>query len=255
MSEIHPAPRTRLALDLPLVADALCVLDDRAGHYLQHVLRLRPGERIAVFSRADGEWLAQIASLDKRQVTLRILSPRRAAALPAPLTVCFAPIKGGRGETIIEKATELGAAALQPVITAHSIAAPMQPARAEAIAREAAEQCERVEWPRILPPLTLPQLLGQWPVSIPLLYGDERRESPPVTQFLLQPAPSAWATLCGPEGGFSAAEFALLRACSAAQAVSLGPRILRADTANITLAALTIAAWGDWNEAGDRARG
>lgn len=243
---MKPAPR--LAVDAMLAAGATLTLSGNPAHYLSHVLRLSIGAPVVVFNRTQGEWAAHVASLSKREVTLAITAQTRASATHTGLIACFAPIKGGRLETIIEKATELGAVALQPVITARTIVDKVNGERADAIAREAAEQCERTDWPEIRPALKFSQFLSQWPETIPLLYGDESGESAAITDVISAPPPVQWGVLSGPEGGFTPEEFAQLKRLPHARGVGLGPRILRADTALITLCALTLSAWGDWHQ-------
>ncbi len=295
-------PRHRLATDATLRAGAEIILEGNQAHYLTTVLRLAVGDRLAMFNRTDGEWLVRIADIAKKKLTVTVEKQTRLPARGINLIICFAPIKGGRLETIVEKATELGASVLQPVITSRTIVDKVNLERAEAIAREAAEQCERVDWPEIRPPVKLEKLLGDWPADVPLIYGDESGASgsiarllsgrnapeggePPLTpsfafgsgsrhKALRTPTsseessvafhgeprsegvseakgdiPPSWSILIGPEGGFTPEEFALLKRVNAAKGVGLGPRILRADTAVITLAALTLAAWGDWDQA------
>lgn len=267
-------PIPRLAVDMPLREGARLTLADHIAHYLTTVLRLKAGDSIALFNRTAGEWRATIAATGKKQVTLTIEECLRPpSARSHHLTVCFAPIKGGRMETILEKATELGASVLQPVITARTIVDKVNLARAEAIAREAAEQSERIDWPEIREPLKLLNLLGDWPADVPLIYGDESGLSPSIHEALNEPrvashgeperserggavagaerplrasAQQSWAILVGPEGGFTPDEFAALARVNAAIGVGLGPRILRADTAVITLCAITMLHWGDW---------
>lgn len=239
-------PRHRLATDAALKSGALVTLDDAPAHYLARVLRLKGGDRIALFSRADGEWLADITEVKKKSVLLQVGQQLRAPADPLGFSVAFAPIKGGRLETIIEKATELGASVLQPVITQRTIVDKVNRERAESTAREAAEQCERVDWPEIREPLKLARWLGDFSKETLLVYGDETGEGEPVGTLMQKEKPARWCILAGPEGGFTPEELAMLRHLPNARAVSLGPRILRADTAVITLAAITLAAWGDW---------
>lgn len=242
-------PRYRLAVTAPLSLAATLTLEGNPAHYVQQVVRLKVGDALGVFNRTDGEWAAEIVDISKRAVALQITKQLRTPSLTAPqLTVCFAPIKGGRLETIIEKATELGATVLQPVLTQRTIVDKINLERAEALAREAAEQCERIEWPEIKPLIKLPALLGSWSATAPLLYGDETGESSPITEVTTDARPTHWGILVGPEGGFTPEEFALLKRVPSAKGVSLGPRILRADTAVITLCALTLAAWGDWDQ-------
>lgn len=259
-------PRHRLATTARLEKNAHVTLSDNAAHYLTHVLRLRVGDSLILFSKNEGAWRAVIRDVRKRAVELMVeacLRPPSARGID--LTVCFAPIKGGRMETIIEKATELGATVLQPVTTARTIVDKVNLERAESIAREAAEQCERIDWPEIREPVKLTTLLADWPARLPLVYGDESGGSDSVMEIFasfrgdarLKPPPDlppigggkmGWGVLAGPEGGFTSEEFVALKHCKAACGVSLGPRILRADTAIITLCALTLAAWGDWHE-------
>lgn len=275
-------PRYRLAVDAVLEAKARVTLHDNAAHYLTQVLRLKEGHELALFNGTDGEWSAEITNIRKKEVTLTVDECLRPPIVGGPqLTVCFAPIKGGRLETIIEKATELGAAVLQPVITARTIVDKVNLARAEAIAREAAEQCERIDWPEMREPVKLLNLLGDWPADTPLIYGDESGASESILTLSswervmsasesgegisavhATPSPAAlngastspkgrgnaWAVLTGPEGGFTPDEFAALARVKPAIGVGLGPRILRADTAVITLCALTMQVWGDWDK-------
>lgn len=250
---MSPPPRYRVAIDSPLASHATLTLTDALAHYLTQVVRLQVGDTLALFNRTDGEWRARLTAVQKRSLTLTLEECLRPATPPRfHLTACFAPIKGGRLETILEKATELGASVLQPVLTARTIVDKVNLTRAEAIAREAAEQCERLDWPEIRPPIKLATLLGQWPAELPLLYGDESGSAPSIRDLTTTPPPGAplpaWAVLTGPEGGFTPEEFAALRHLKAARGVSLGPRILRADTALITLCATTLLAWGDWQE-------
>ncbi len=240
-------PRYRLAVEARLHQSIAVLLEGNAAHYLTHVLRLGVGEAIALFNREEGEWLARITQIRKREVMLAVEERLRAPEEKLGLTVCFAPIKGGRMETIIEKATELGASVLQPVITARTIVTKVNLERAEAIAREAAEQCERIDWPEIREPVKLLNLLGNWPSDVPLIYGDESGTSASVLELGAGAKPQQWAILAGPEGGFTPEEFAALKHLKAARGVSLGPRILRADTAVITLAVATLQRWGDWD--------
>ncbi len=245
-------PRYRLARPESLASGQLLQLSGNEAHYALNVLRLKAGDRIALFNPAQGEFAAALVGRDKRTATFEIAEKLRAPENGTGLMVCFAPIKGGRLETIIEKATELGADILQPVLMQRSVVDKVNRTRAESIAREAAEQCERISWPEIREPIKLLPLLGDWPTHVPLIYGDETGASAPLQQVLAQRSreraeqPKNWAILIGPEGGFAPEELAALRHVNTAQGVSLGPRILRADTAVITLAAATLMAWGDW---------
>lgn len=230
-----------------LAAGQQVQLSGNAAHYLGHVLRMKAGEVVALFNARDGEFAAVLEEVAKKTVLLRVTEALRAPEAGTGLVVCFAPIRGGRMETIIEKATELGADALQPVLTTRSVVDKVNRERAGSIAREAAEQCERLGWPEMHEPLKFAQWLGAWPQDMPLIYGDESGQGLPVTQALGAEKPARWGILVGPEGGFTPEEFAALRRVKAAVPVSLGPRILRADTAVITLCVATLMAWGDWH--------
>ncbi len=243
-------PRYRLATAETLASGIQLKLSGNAAHYLGHVLRLKPGARLALFNGRDGEYAASIGMVGKKELDVMVEEQLRAPSADTGLTVCFAPIKGGRMETIVEKATELGADVLQPVLTQRSVVDKVNLERAESIAREAAEQCERTSWPEIREPLKLLKLLGDWPADLPLIYGDESGAGIPVTTLAQQlPSPARWAVLVGPEGGFAPEEFSALKKVKSALGVGLGPRILRADTAVITLCAATLMAWGDWHHA------
>jgi 16S rRNA (uracil1498-N3)-methyltransferase len=241
-------PRYRLAVDAALHKGAQISLRDNVAHYLTGVLRLGVGDAVALFSKADGQWHGIIQEVRKKEVVLLLEEQMRTPASPLGLTVCFCPIKGGRMETIIEKATELGASVLQPVISARTIVDKVNLERAEALAREAAEQCERIEWPEIREPVKLLKLLGDWPSDMPLVYGDESGASAPIHTLAAIQKPKHWGILAGPEGGFTPDEFAALSRVKATVGVGLGPRILRADTAVITLCVATLERWGDWAE-------
>jgi len=252
-------PRQRLAVDAALSPGAIITLEDNAAHYLVHVLRAKAGEAVALFNRTDGQWLGEIMEVKKKAVIVQLQAQTKAPEHGLDFWVAFAPIKGGRLETIIEKATELGASQLQPVLTSRSIVDRVNEQRAESIAREAAEQCERIDWPQIHSPQKFATWLGDFPADRILIYGDETGEGVPIMEALHRAAAKApdaavtrtsaikWAILAGPEGGFTPDELAMLRHKKNAMAVSLGPRILRADTAIITLAAITLSAWGDWH--------
>lgn len=236
-------------MDEPLASGQSVLLSGNAAHYFGHVLRLKPGERMSLFNATDGEFVARIVHVGKKEISVIVEERLRAPEHGTGLTVCFAPIKGGRLETIIEKATELGADVLQPVLTQRSVVDKVNLQRAESIAREAAEQCERTSWPIMREPLKLLKLLGDWPGDMPLIYGDESGAGRPVMQALTLAVPVRWGVLIGPEGGFAPEEFAALAKVKSAIGVGLGPRILRADTAVITLCVATLMAWGDWHRA------
>lgn len=241
---MKPAPR--IYVDTPLAAAAQVTLDEKQAHYLNGVMRLEQGGGLALFNGRDGEWHAEITAISKRSLTALCKRQSREQAASPDMMVCFAPPRGGRIDTIIEKATELGARSLQPVRTARSVVDKVNEEKWFATCREAAEQCERLDLPAIRPMVSLPQLLGAWDSARPLFYGDESGASAMLGVHSLQATDKGWAILTGPEGGFTAEEFALLARVKGAVGVALGPRILRTDTAVITLMALTQARFGDW---------
>lgn len=237
-----PASTPRLFVDLPLGPDAAPMIDGPAAHYLLNVMRMKAGDPILLFDNISGEWLAVVADSAKRQLTLRIERQMRAIEQVPDLWLCFAPVKKARLDWIIEKATELGVARLQPVITERTIVERIKSERLEAQIIEACEQCGRTALPTLAEPVKLPQLLKDWPTSRVLLFADEAGGAP--LADINAPAPAA--ILTGPEGGFTARERELLIAHAAARRIALGPRILRAETAAIAAVSLWMAQHGDW---------
>lgn len=218
-------------------------------HYLSQVMRARPGDELLVFNGRDGEWLTRVAEISRRGARLEVLGRHRAQSEGPDLDLLVALVKRARLEVIVEKAAELGVRRIRPLITARTNADRTNIARLTAIATEAAEQTGRLNVPLILPQARLVDVLAEWPGDRRLLFCDEAGEAAPILDALAQAEPGSWAILIGPEGGFSADERASARAVGRAVPVSLGPRILRADTAAI--AALTVwqAVLGDWRGA------
>jgi 16S rRNA (uracil1498-N3)-methyltransferase len=242
-------PTQRLFVDQPLAEGAGVAFDEGQARYLGAVLRLAPGAEVLVFNGRGGEWLVQITALAKRGGTGTCLTRVRAQDSVPDLLLCFAPIKGDRLEAIAEKATELGAAALQPVITERTIVRKVNTDRLRARCIEAAEQTGRLSVPQVHEPVPLQRLLDRWEGGRHLLFADEAGEAPPLATVAADLSGPV-ACLIGPEGGFTPGERALVRAHPAAVPVHLGPRILRADTAVFASLALVQAHWGDWNAAG-----
>ncbi len=211
------------------------------GTYLGAVLRLRPGDRVKLFDDETGEWLAEIAEAGKKRVTLTVGERLRERERVPDLWLVFAPIKRGRIDWLVEKATELGVARLVPVLTRRTIVERLNMDRLRAHTIEAAEQCERAALPELAAPVKLDALLRDWPAGRALYFADEGGGEP------LAPAPGPAAILIGPEGGFTEEERAAIRAVPQARPVSLGPRILRADTAALAAVSLWMAAAGDWH--------
>ncbi|OWQ98234.1 16S rRNA (uracil(1498)-N(3))-methyltransferase [Sphingopyxis witflariensis] len=241
-----PASTPRLFIDQPLADGGAPAIDGPAAHYLLNVMRLKVGDPILLFDNRSGEWLATIADAGKRSLTVQIERQMRPLEQVPDLWLCFAPVKKARLDWIIEKATELGIARLQPVITERTIVERVKRERLEAQIIEACEQCGRTAVPTLAEPVKLPQLLREWPAQRALLFADEAGGTPMTA--LDTPAPAA--ILTGPEGGFTDRERALLLACEATRRITLGPRILRAETAAIAATGLWMALHGDWAATG-----
>ncbi|MFN7028158.1 MAG: 16S rRNA (uracil(1498)-N(3))-methyltransferase [Sphingopyxis sp.] len=237
-----PASTPRLFVDLPLAADAAPTIDGPAAHYLLNVMRLKVGAPILLFDNRSGEWLAIVADAGKRSLTVRIECQTRAIEQVPDLWLCFAPVKKARLDWIIEKATELGVARLQPVITERTIVERVKRERLEAQVIEACEQCGRTALPILGEPIKLAQMLAEWPADRALLFADEAGGVPLST--VQAPAPAA--ILVGPEGGFTTRERDLLLENAAVRRIALGPRILRAETAAIAAMSLWMEQHGDW---------
>ena len=236
--------KIRLYVDHPLDVGQTVPLDRDQSHYLFSVMRLAVGAEVAVFNGRDGEWRAHVAEAGKRAGLLICREQSRLLQMPPDLWLLFAPIKKTRTDFIVEKAAEMGAARIVPVQTDYTNAERIRQDRLQAHAIEAAEQCGGTFVPKVSDLKKLDRLLSDWPEDRRLMFCDEARVGS--TETLSAQRGEKWAILIGPEGGFSDAERRRLLAAPFTQAVSLGPRILRADTAAV--AALTVwqQALGDW---------
>lgn len=221
----------RLFVAAPLLADTLVPATAAQAHYLGTVMRRAAGDPVVLFNGADGEWAARIATLRRDRAAFTVEHRLRPQTAEPDLWLLFAPLKRDATDLVAQKATELGVSRLQPVLTARTNAARVNLERLAAIAAEAAEQSERLTVPVLRPPRPLPEVLDDWPADRRLAAALERTEAPAI-------AAPAGALLVGPEGGFTAAELDALRARPFVQPVSLGPRILRAETAVIAGLAL-----------------
>jgi len=245
-------PVPRLFVATPLAPAAEIELGDAQARYLTSVLRLGPGARVLLFNGADGEWSAEVGSVGKRGATLVCREATRPQILSPDLLLLFAPVKRAGTDLIVEKATELGVRTLQPVLTRRTQSESVRTDRLRAIAIEAAEQTERLDVPEIFEATPLGKVLGRWDATRRLLFADEAgdaRSVPPALAGNGGPAEAGgtnMALLIGPEGGFEPDERRMLRALAFVTPVSLGPRILRAETAVIAALALIQAHWGDW---------
>ncbi|MET4685355.1 16S rRNA (uracil(1498)-N(3))-methyltransferase [Brevundimonas faecalis] len=215
------------------------------SRYLTQVMRLKAGDELLVFNGRDGEWRAVVAEVLKKGVVLRAEEQVRPQTHGPDLELIVAVVKKARIETIVEKATELGAARVRLVLTHRTNADRLRLDRLDAIAEEAAEQTGRLDVPLVDDPVKLDALLSGWDASRRLMFCDETGGAPAI-KALTAVGQGPWAILIGPEGGFSPEEGERLRALPFATAVSLGPRILRADTAAIAAMGLWQAAVGDW---------
>ncbi len=242
----YPGGRVRLYVEAALEDGACIAPEGGQAHYLLHVMRAKEGDRVRLFNGRDGEWSAQISGVSKRTCTL-VCQRRIGAQSEVPdIWLVFAPIKKTPADYVVQKATELGVRRLQPVFTRHTIVTRINRERMRANAVEAAEQSGRLSVPEIAEPKTLPSLLSEWPRERKLIYCDESREASPIAKALADAPNDPWAILTGPEGGFAADERESIRACPFVVPVSLGQRILRADTAALAALAVWQAVKGDW---------
>jgi 16S rRNA (uracil1498-N3)-methyltransferase len=245
MSENAPDLSTtpRLYVEMPLSAGAIITLPPPQSHYLGSVMRRQPGDMVRLFNGSAGEWAARVDSVGKKVVTLVAVEQSAPQEIVPDLWLCAAPLKRGRIDWVAEKACELGVARLVPVVTRRTIVDKLNLDRLRAHMVEAAEQCGRTAIPAVAEPLTLIVLLRDWPAGRALIFADEAGGEPLATLCPRIPAPAA--ILIGPEGGFTPEERAAIRAVPGAVAASLGPRILRADTAAVAAVAIWQALVGD----------
>lgn len=235
--------KTRLYVTGDLGADMAVALDEGPSHYLLHVLRARAGNRVLLFNGRDGEWLAEIGQASKRGVIATCLARTRPQGAGPDIWLAFAPIKKTPADYLVQKATELGASRLQPVFTRRTIVTRVNLERMAANAAEAAEQSERLTVPEIGDAVDLDMLLASWPAERPLYFCDEGGDARPLAEAAREgPA----AILTGPEGGFDPVEREMLRALPFVVPVTLGPRILRADTAALAALSVWQSTAGDW---------
>jgi 16S rRNA (uracil1498-N3)-methyltransferase len=254
-------PEPRLFTDHRLHAGAEIALDEGQARHVGTVLRLDVGDALRPFNATDGEWRARISAKSKRGMSMVVETLLCEARATPDLDLLFAPVKRHATDLIVEKATELGVRRILPVITQRTIAETVRIDRLQAVAREAAEQTERFDAPEILEPVSLARALDAWDKLRPLIYADEsgddagqawggeRGRAAPIAQALAHLAGDRLALLIGPEGGFTQEERTMLRSLPFVTPVSLGPRILRAETAAIAALSVIQSAWGDWRGA------
>lgn len=237
-----PKSLPRLFVRTRLSEGAAVHLDAAQANYLGNVMRLGTGSELLIFDGNSGEWLARVAETGKKWMTLSVGRQTREAEVIPDVWLAFAPVKRAQTDWLVEKATELGAARLLPIITQRTIAERVKLERLDAIAIEAAEQCGRTRLPDIEEPRTLRQLLTHRDATRTMYFADEGGGEWAPVAFV----PGPCMILTGPEGGFTEEERAAVRASPNAVAVSLGPRILRAETAALASLAVYMAVAGDW---------
>ncbi len=237
--------KIRLCVNEALGAGQTVPLTRDQAHYLFNVMRLSIGDGIFVFNGRDGEWRAEVTEAGKRAGSLALKAQTAQQHMPPDLWLLFAPIKKARTDFIVEKATEMGASRILPVTTAYTNADRINQDRLQAHATEAAEQCGGTFVPEVEALVRLDKLLQDWPQDRRLMFCDEALVGARASLMSAGPA-SKWAILIGPEGGFSDAERDRLKAYDFVTPVSLGPRILRADTAAVAALTLWQTVLGDW---------
>jgi 16S rRNA (uracil1498-N3)-methyltransferase len=237
---------SRLFVEADLAAGALVACRADQANYLRNVLRLGPGDQILIFNGRDGEWQARIGEVRKAAMTLHAEAQVRPQQDAPDIDYLFAPLKRARLDYMVQKATEMGVARLRPVFTRRTTPERINSARMRANAIEAAEQCGILRVPEVLEAENLGAVLAHWDAERHLIFCNEDSEAADPLAALRGLAPGPIAVLIGPEGGFDATERALITAQPFALSISLGPRVLRADTAAVAALALVNATLGDW---------
>jgi 16S rRNA (uracil1498-N3)-methyltransferase len=238
--------KVRLYVEHPLGAGQSVPLDRDQAHYLFGVMRLGQGAVVALFNGRDGEWQAEVAEAGKRGGALTCRAQSKSLQLPPDLWLMFAPIKKARTDFIVEKAAEMGAARIMPVVTDYTNSERIRQDRLQAHAVEAAEQCGGTYVPDVAELQKLSRLLDHWPADRQLMFCDEAEVGNALELAAGDHKNAPWAIVIGPEGGFSDGERKRLSAMAQSHVVSLGPRILRADTAAVAAMTLWQTSLGDW---------
>ena len=223
------------------------IVEGNQGHYLATVMRVAAGDAVVLCDDQTGEWATSVVEAGRKAAVLEVVERLRLRDDTPDFWLCPALLKKDRFGLVLEKATELGVRAIHPVLTRRCVADKLNLERARAVTVEAAEQCARTALPELAAPAKLDALLRDWPEGRALFFADEQGGEPAAAAFARKSGPAA--LLIGPEGGFDEAERAAIRALPQACAISLGPRILRGETAAIAASALWMALAGDWNRA------
>ena len=243
---VHDFRSERLYVDAPLENNASISCTLNQCNYLCNVLRLKAGDQILVFNGRDGEWRASLSEVAKCTCTLTAIEKVRQQHDGPQITYLFAPLKRARLDCMVQKAVEMGVATLTPVLTRYTIVDRVNLDRMRANVIEAAEQCGVLRLPTVEQLIKLDAVLKSWPSSDPLIFCDEDADTSNPADVLSQLKPGPLAVLIGPEGGFSPAERDAILSHPAATKISLGPRIMRADTAAVAALALVNTYLGDW---------
>lgn len=244
-----PRSAPRLFVPGPLVEGASIAIEGGQAHYLAKVMRVAAGDAVILCDDETGEWACEVTEAGKRDVVVTPCERLRPREEVPDFTLCGALLKKPNFDLVLEKATELGVRRIQPVITRRCVADKLNLERARTIVTEAAEQCARTALPELAEPVKLEALLRGWPEDRALFFADELGGEPAAAQFAAHEGPAA--LLVGPEGGFDDEERALIRALPQARAITLGPRILRGETACLAATALWMAMAGDWSATGN----
>lgn len=239
-----PKSAPRLFVAGPLSEGTAVAIDGQPAHYLSRVMRVAEGDAVILCDDTTGEWAARVASAGKRDLVLMPETLLREREQVPDFTLCAALLKKPNFDLVLEKATELGVRRIQPLITRRCVADALNAERARTIVTEAAEQCARTALPELAAPVKLEALLRDWPADRTLFFADETGGEPAAAAFAAHRGPAA--LVVGPEGGFDDAERAAIRALPQARAITLGPRILRGETATIAATALWMGTVGDW---------
>lgn len=235
----------RLYVDGPLEAGKVLPLNGSQSNYLFGVMRRKVGDEVLVFDGVSGEWRAEVAKANKRNGLLLCSAPSAPQLSPPDLWLFFAPVKKARTAFIVEKAVEMGVREIHPILTEFTNER-INTDRMRAHSIEAAEQCGATYVPTIADPVKLEDLLENWPEVRRLMFCDESREALPAAKALAAESDGPWAIIIGPEGGFAPMEVSQLRVLPQTLSVTLGPRILRAETAAVAAIAAWQMALGDW---------
>ena len=239
-----PQSTPRLFVESPLADSIELSVSGPQAHYLISVMRMKIGSPIKLFDSISGEWLAEVAIIGKRDLILRVTGQLRAREAVPDIWLLAAPIKKARIDLVAEKACELGVARYQPVITRRTVIERLNMDRLRSHLVEAAEQCGRTVLPDMAEPIKLAALLRAWPTNRILYFADESGGEPFANAAAARQGPAA--ILIGPEGGFDDEERTAIRALPQSVPISLGPRILRAETAAIAALSIWMASAGDW---------